>query len=796
MKKTIIFLILFSFIFINSYAQNNYNKRIDLEYWNISDNKNISIDNCKYYLESIYELLYNKKVIPHPFKNDNETKLGWIDSTTWNFSSLFNLNNEDLSNKNIILKCRNLNTYSTIYINNKPIAQTDNEFLEYSFNIKPYVNQGNNSIKIVIDPANRKLDYSSEEFNTLESEKRVISRKAQYRYGWDWFPKMLSVGFQNVFIDIYDNTPQFEYANIQTKEIDAKRKSSLMLLNIGFTNLSKGNYTIKLKDIKCTNNHSDKKESKYTFIKNKEYVFPFTKKDLDTLAVLNTKFTIKNPQLWYPNGFKDKQYLYSATIELIDNNGKESKLINKQTIDFGIRTIELVQEKDSIGQSFYFKVNGKPLFIKGANYIATESQYIYSIDAAVNANINMLRVWGGSRYLNDNFIRKCDELGILVWQDFPFACALYPADSSFLENVREEAIQNIKRIAKHPSLALWCGNNEIWEGWNNWGWKQEVKDTAKAVENYNKLFKELLPNIVKEYTPTINYIHTSPLHGWGRRESLTHGDCHYWGVWWGDSIFETYTRKVPRFMSEYGFQSPPTIYTEEEFMSKPYSKENPEFAIHQKHPRGFELIDNRIKEWYGNYTSDEDYMFKAEEIAQEAYKIAIEAHRRAMPYCMGTMFWQFNEPYPAISWSSIDYLGKTKSIYSTIFKSYQPIIFSIDKYSNPDSIFIYICNDSYDSYNIKYHIEVKDNYDKIKLSVSPTKIYVDKLTSKIIYSIAIKDIKSFNSKSDYLWIEGTIADKKSRYNGLRVISNYTFFVYPKDYIDINKYNEVKRKYYQ
>ncbi|MDX9798259.1 MAG: hypothetical protein RBT05_05330, partial [Bacteroidales bacterium] len=270
----------------------------------------------------------------------------------------------------------------------------------------------------------------------------------------------------------------------------------------------------------------------------------------------------------------------------------------------------------------------------------------------------------------------------------------------------------------------------------------------------------------------------------------------YWGVWWGDSIFETYTRKVPRFMSEYGFQSPPTLSTLEDYMSKPYSKENPEFAIHQKHPRGFELIDNRVKQWYGDYTPDEDYIFKAGATAQEAYKIAIEAHRRAMPYCMGTMFWQFNEPYPAIGWSCIDYKNNPKPIYYTIQKAYEPIIFSIDKYSNPDSIFIYVCNDSYQSSSLDYTIQIKDNKDNIKLSVTPNTISAEKFKSKIIYSIALKDIKDFNPKTDYLWVEGEIENNSGENNGKRTISNYTFFVYPKDYIDISKYNEVKRKYYK
>lgn len=668
----------------------------------------------------------------------NEMKYSFLDTVAWSYSKDFKVNVNKPNKNNVYLFVKDIIGNAKFYLNDNLVLESDNAFISHKVNVTKFLKKGNNKLKVEFTPISPSLNYDNNKYNTLASEKRVINRYPQYLFGWDWYPKMLypSLSLLEIsnFGSSFDNTLHFEDYNVQTLKIE--NDTAYMVLNI----------------------------------ENDTYYFQ-----------------IANPRLWWPNGMG-----YSHIYQ------KRTKDIGYEKIDkdirFGIRTIELVQEKDSIGQSFYFKINGKPMFVKGANYIKEVKTDIDEIKLAKQLGINMLRIWGGSSYGDYTFYDYCDELGILIWQDFPFACALYPADSAFLDNVKEEAIQNVKRIAKHPSLALWCGNNEIWEGWNNWGWKQEVKDTALAVENYNKLFKELLPNIVKEYTPTINYIHTSPLHGWGEKESLTHGDCHYWGVWWGDSIFETYTRKVPRFMSEYGFQSPPTLSTLEDYMSKPYSKENPEFAIHQKHPRGFELIDNRVKQWYGDYTTDEDYIFKAGATAQEAYKIAIEAHRRAMPYCMGTMFWQFNEPYPAIGWSCIDYKNNPKPIYYTIKKAYEPIIFSIDKYSNPDSIFIYICNDSYESSSLDYTIQIKDNNDKIKFSVTPNTISAEKFKSKIIYSISLKDIKDFNPKTDYLWVEGEIEDNIN--NDKKTISNYTFFVYPKDYIDINKYNEVKRKYYK
>ncbi|MDD4739862.1 MAG: hypothetical protein PHG98_07925, partial [Bacteroidales bacterium] len=555
------------------------------------------------------------------FIGSNEEKYSFLDTVAWSYQKDITLSKKFLKNRNINLFVENVIGQAKFYLNDKLVLKTNNGFRSYKVDVRDFLKKGNNKLRVDFTPISPSLNYDNNKYNTLASEKRVINRYPQYISGWDWYPKMLYPSFQ--YLDIENKKDEEIEYNVQTIKIE--NDTAYMLLNIG---------------------------------EDKHY------------------FKIPHPILWWPNGMGDSfKYYFLSTKEI-----GYTKI--EQDIEFGIRTIELIQEKDSIGQSFYFKINGKPMFVKGANYIQTDKVNNEEMEAAKLMGINMFRVWGGSSYGDYAFYANCDRLGILVWQDFPFACALYPADSAFLDNVKQEAIQNVKRIAKHPSLALWCGNNEIWEGWNNWGWMKEVKDTALAIENYNKLFKELLPNIVKEYTPTINYIHTSPLHGWGEKESLTHGDCHYWGVWWGDSIFETYTRKVPRFMSEYGFQSPPTLSTLEDYMSKPYSKGNPEFAIHQKHPRGFELIDNRVKQWYGNYTPDEDYIFKAGSTAQEAYKIAIEAHRRAMPYCMGTMFWQFNEPYPAIGWSCIDYNNNPKPIYYTIQKAYEPIIFSIDKYSN------------------------------------------------------------------------------------------------------------------
>jgi len=612
---------------------------------------------------STYEILENAGIIPSIFVRDNETKISWVDSTAWTYIFKFSWDSSYLNKNNIGIFLNNLSQESSIFLNDSLVKKTNNGFICYQILANKNLLQGENTLKICFTPSVLK--------------DRVFVRTPQYRYGWDWYPRMLAPTIQSVY--------------------------------------------------------------------------------LSTRIRLDNYITLK---------------------------GKK-------------REISLVRQKDKWGESFYFTRNGKPIFVKGANYIFDESNDLeHDIKEAASAHINMLRIWGGSGYGSEEFYNLCDKYGIMVWQDFPFACEPYPADSSFLNNVAMEVADNLKRISRHPSLALLCGNNEIWEGWQNWGWKEESKDTIKDFALYNKLFKDLLPSLVAKYAPGVSYIHSSPVdYGWGHPESLTNGDCHYWGVWWADSTFETLARKVPRFMSEYGFQSCPTIETVREYMSLPYSKDNPAFAIHQKHPRGFELIEARIKEWYGSYTNDEDYVYKSQATAQEAYKIAIEAHRRAKPYCMGTMFWQFNDPYPAIGWGCLDNKGREKPTFKTIVKCYEDIIFSIDKYSCSDSVFIYVCSDKDKKYSLSFQISIYDNNGIEKYSIVQNNINLKPQESRRVFSLDIKDIKDFNPKTDYLWVSGTLKDKKNKEKAVN-IKNYCFFVYPKDYINISKYNEVKSKFYE
>ena len=355
--------------------------------------------------------------------------------------------------------------------------------------------------------------------------------------------------------------------------------------------------------------------------------------------------------------------------------------------------VELRQEQDSIGQSFAFYKDGEPIFVCGANWIpchsfpvltpALKERYRYLLTSAKEANFNMLRVWGGGIYEPDYFFDLCDSLGIMVWMDFNFSCALYPSDSAFLDNVRQEAEQQVRRIAQHPCIVLWCGNNEVENGWQDWGWQEQYQWTPEQIaelrHGIDTLFGPdgILAQAVRHADPLRRpYIASSPRYGWGHPECVTHGDSHYWGVWWGEEPFEKYKEKTGRFMSEYGFQSYPDYSTVCRYCPEDERHiGSPTMRSHQKHGRGREIIDKAMMRYYGvdsRTLSLEDYCYVSQLLQAWGVGYAIYCHRMAQPHCMGTLYWQLDDCWPVASWSSIDCYGNWKALHYTARELFQP----------------------------------------------------------------------------------------------------------------------------
>ncbi len=653
MNKTL----LFFFLFLQNIVFAQFSERnLSSEKWQFKNTKDKNWLTATIPGTVHLDLMYNK-IIPDPYKDENEKKVQWVENEDWEYQTSFNISSKELGNQNIELIFNGLDTFSEIYLNGKLIQSTDNMFRTWTIPVKQNLKIGDNILQIKFKSAVKVgKDLAEKVPFTMPESPRSFVRKAQYQFGWDWGPRLVTSGiWKDVTLNFW-NQAKLENIKIEQK-IVTKQKADLNI-HVEIFAEKEGKYRISI------NNKSQNITLK------------------SGANVISVPYQIKNPKLWQPNGWGDPN-LYSLKISL----QKDSKTLSEKSERIGLRRIELIQEKDEKGKSFYFKVNGNPMYAKGTNWIPSDSftpritkeKYQRLIRDCKEANMNMIRIWGGGIYEDDEFYKACDENGILVWQDFAFAGSFYPADENFQKNVEFEVRDQINRLQNHPSLALWCGNNEVDEAIVNWGYQKQFKyskeDSLQVWKDYKKIFHEVIPNAIKKYGIDGQSIYwpSSPSIGWGHKESLTEGDSHYWGVWWGEQPFEIYNEKVPRFASEYGFQGMPTLEaTKSMFSGTPdLSLQNGTIKAHEKHSRGWEIIDSYMKRDYHVPTDFVKYNYVSQLLQARGMQIAIEAHRRAKPYNMGTLYWQLNDCWPVVSWSSIDYLGNWKALHYQIKRSFE-----------------------------------------------------------------------------------------------------------------------------
>ncbi len=608
--------------------------------------------------------LLKANVISDPFYNDTEPNLQWIGETAWEYRRVFLVPDSLFAFRHLELVFEGIDTYANVYLNDSLILSADNMFRTWNVDVKNILRYGANELKVKFPSVvqENKDRYSKLKYK-LPGDEKVVCRKAAYHFGWDWGPTFITSGiWKPVYLKAYNyvNLLAVQYSQKEITETNAH-------ISAVFTVYGELSDTATI-----------------TVSSNNEVLFSQRNVIRKGPNFLRCDFDIRNPMLWWTNGLGEP-YLYSLNHEI----RFAGKTVAKGTTRIGIRKIELIRKSDSLGSPFYFKLNGIPVFMKGANYIpqdnfltrVKDSSYAAIIKSVADANMNMLRVWGGGIYENDIFYDLCDEKGILVWQDFMFANAMYPGDKEFKQNVQAEVGQNLVRLRNHPCIALWCGNNEIEEGWKNWGWQKQYniskEDSVEIWNNYLSLYWNLLPGLVNRYDSGVPYISTSPMIGWGHPESLKNGDSHYWGVWWGKEPFDTYKTKVGRFMSEYGFQGFPPFESLRKSIYTPYlDLKSPILKSHEKHPQGLELIDEYLLRDYKTPKDFQSYVYVSQVLQAEGIKTAMEAHRRAKPYCMGSLYWQLNDCWPAISWSSRDYYGKRKALHYFATKAFAPFLIS------------------------------------------------------------------------------------------------------------------------
>lgn len=628
------------------------------------------------------DLLQNK-IIEDPFFRLNERGLQWIDKEDWVYETCFTLAADMMRKENMELVFEGLDTYADVYLNDECILKADNMFRCWSIPVRQYIREENNILKVYfhspvkIDvPKWDALPYQypasndqSENGGLFNKKISIFARKAGYHYGWDWGPRLVTSGiWRPVYIrawsDLRINDVFIEQKEVGAGraviaghvELDADKDMNGVLVTITdeVTGRVLGEWQADLK--RGTNR-------------------------------VTVDFVLHKPKLWWSNGLGEP-FLYRFRTDIIAGG----ELLDSKTERVGIRSLKVVHQPDKDGHTFYIELNGRPVFAKGANYIpsdnflprVTPENYKRTILDAAGVNMNMLRVWGGGIYENDVFYDLCDEYGIMIWQDFMFACSMYPAEGALLDNIHQEAVDNVKRLRNHACIALWCGNNECQDAWLGWGWKCEIERQNKEYADkiwaqYRQQYHVTLPGVVREYAPGTFYWPSSPFAFEGEMSGTTDGDRHYWSVWHGKAPISDYDSEKSRFFSEYGFQSFPEFESVKRYA--PYPEDwDIRSEVMMSHQRGGDHANGLIETYLLNeYKKPRDFrafLYMNHVLQGDAIKTAIESHRRQMPYNMGTLFWQHNDCWPVASWASRDYYGRWKAQHYYVRKAYDDILIS------------------------------------------------------------------------------------------------------------------------
>lgn len=715
---------------------------------------------------SVMNTLLDKGVIDDPFYRDNEEQAIEIAKKDYVFEKDFEIKEDLLNYENISLYFHGIDTVADIFLNGHKLLHTENMHRIYRLEVKHFLKKGRNTIEVMLYSPIHYIEKKQQEDplvgvdHALEGYPHL--RKAHSMFGWDWGPKIPDLGIwrdvemvmwnENRIEDVYIEQEHHEkYVQVDVvTEIQEKVDPDLSLI------------------AKITSPDGNQSE---------QVVHNLTRKE-------KLSFTLENPQLWWPAGYGE-QPLYQVEIIL----KKQSEQLDRRKYSIGLRTITVRHEEDQWGKSFEFVVNGYPIFMKGANYIpednllprTSKERTEQLIKDSVAANFNMIRVWGGGHYPEDYFYDLCDKYGLIVWQDFMYACSVYRQTEEFEQNIREEAIDQIKRIRHHASLGIWCGNNEVEEAMEFWGWPKR----SDWRRDYIKLFEIILPDIVKEHDPQTFYWSSSPSSGGGfdNPKNPDVGDVHYWEVWHGEKPFTEYRKYHFRFCSEFGFQSFPSIKTVEAFTEA--EDRNIFSRVMEKHQKNdaangkilFYLSENFL------YPKDFDALLYTSQLLQaEAIKYGVEHWRRNLGRCMGSLYWQLNDCWPVASWSSMDYYGRWKALHYFAKKFYDPILLSLEE--GGEDVKIYVTNDQLQPIHCRISWRLRDHQSQILQEGSVTE-RIDALTAKSCQSLDFSEILTEERKRD-CYLEAILYIDDAYYSDASVI-----FTKPKHFEFLNPELEVK-----
>lgn len=597
--------------------------------------------------------LQRQHKIADPFYGRNELNLVWIEQKDWRYRAAFTLDEAILSQQHVELVAEGLDTLATIVINGQGVGASDNMFVGYRFEVKDLLHAGENTIEITFHnpwDAIRARDPNPPRCVGDRFGGRFHLRKQQCSFGWDWGPRLTTSGiWKPLRIEAWSNNRITDY--LVTQEHSPK----LCIAKLNIDTARKG------KRYQCA----------AIVRKGGQVVATETKPLGEALAL-----SIESPELWQPNGH-GKQPLYELEIQLLDG----WQVVDSRQQRLALCEIKLAQDPDTWGTSFHFVVNGRPIFAKGANWIPSHSFVNEGLaliddllDSAVDANMNMMRIWGGGIYEMEHFYEACLERGLMVWQDFMFACSTYPGDAAFLKQVRAEADYQVRRLRNYAHIALWCGNNEVAE--LN---RAEINKNPKSRRAYEKVFMDILPKAVAKHLPGADYIHSSefnPSDPFGNTKNDDSGDAHFWGVWHARQHYSSYEQQLHRFFSEFGMQAYPHVETARTF-TESQNIFGPKMDNHQKNGSGNQVIFHYIAELF-RFPKDYPSTVYLSQINQAfCIRFGIEHMRRNMPRTMGALYWQLNDCWPVASWSSIDFGGRWKALQYAAKRFFAPALVSV-----------------------------------------------------------------------------------------------------------------------
>ncbi len=619
--------------------------------------------------------LYRAGLIDDPYFGLNELSLQWIGRTDWKLERTFDLEPGWADSPAARFRADSLDTIAEIAINGHRIGSSDNMFTAVDIPVPSEVlRTGSNEITVIFSSAERTAAERAASLRypvphtmaPVQSLHRNLVRKVQCHSGWDWGPCFMVCGMNGAVELVLTDEPYLIGApSVALRDGDTwtvRVEPHVQLPSAGARS-HRGTLSVSVYDADGSRCAATATE------------VSLDPRRVDGDRCEPVELDVPDPRLWWPNGYGD-QPLYRVVVEAFDSR------IERRV---GFRTLEVNREPDEEGERFTLVVNGVPMFAKGANWIpqdampgnADPEQLRWLLESARDANMNMLRVWGGGTYESDRFYELCDELGLLVWQDFMFSCALYPSDPEFLESVRREVTCQVLRLKDHASMALWCGNNEN-VGALNW-FDESRRNRDRYLVDYDRLNEGVIGETCRALDPSRLYWPSSPTDGpdeysddWKADEK---GDMHYWSVWHGGEPFSSYRTVIPRFCSEFGFQSFPSLSGVQTYTHPSHHNVTaPEMEHHQRNARGNTIIMQTMSRYYRFPNSFDEQLYLSQVQQAHAIRTAVEYWRARRPRCMGALYWQLNDTWPVASWASIEYGGKWKLLHYAAKRFFAPVL--------------------------------------------------------------------------------------------------------------------------